>query len=130
MLVAGGDAASLCVAVGDATITVAAAATTTTASITTASSAAATGPGKVKSTKDIQSEIQAVLRQITASVTFLPILQEPCTFDLLVYVCFGACMHACTHSCMDACLGDDDDGDGDWRCRRHVRRATPPCALR
>ncbi len=48
--------------------------------------AVTTGPGKVKSTKDIQSEIQAVLRQITASVTFLPILQEPCTFDLLVYV--------------------------------------------
>ena len=24
-------------------------------------------------------------RQITASVTFLPLLDEPCTFDLLVY---------------------------------------------
>ena len=30
-------------------------------------------------------EIQAIIRQITASVTFLPLLSEPCTFDLLVY---------------------------------------------
>merc|ERR1740117_1543601 len=41
--------------------------------------------GKVKSKKVIQNEIQAIIRQITASVTFLPLLQEPCTFDLLVY---------------------------------------------
>lgn len=38
-----------------------------------------------KSIKDIHTEIQAIIRQITASVTFLPLLQEPCTFDLLVY---------------------------------------------
>ena len=38
-----------------------------------------------KSIKDIHGEIQAIIRQITASVTFLPLLQEPCTFDLLVY---------------------------------------------
>jgi len=38
-----------------------------------------------KSIKDIHNEIQAIVRQITASVTFLPLLQEPCTFDLLVY---------------------------------------------
>jgi mitotic spindle assembly checkpoint protein MAD2 len=38
-----------------------------------------------KSVKDIHNEIQAIVRQITASVTFLPLLQEPCTFDLLVY---------------------------------------------
>jgi len=38
-----------------------------------------------KSVKDIHNEIQAIIRQITASVTFLPLLQEPCTFDLLVY---------------------------------------------
>ena len=30
-------------------------------------------------------EIQAIMRQITASVTFLPLLSEPCCFDLLVY---------------------------------------------
>lgn len=37
------------------------------------------------SMKEIHSQIQAIIRQITASVTFLPLLQEPCTFDLLVY---------------------------------------------
>jgi hypothetical protein len=31
----------------------------------------------------VQSEIQAILRQITASVSFLPMLEEACTFDLL-----------------------------------------------
>lgn len=35
--------------------------------------------------KEITQEIQAVIRQITASVTFLPLLNEPCYFDLLVY---------------------------------------------
>lgn len=38
-----------------------------------------------KSVKEVNNEIQAIIRQITASVTFLPLLQEPCTFDLLVY---------------------------------------------
>mmetsp|Transcript_18476 Transcript_18476/g.17787 ORF Transcript_18476/g.17787 Transcript_18476/m.17787 type:complete len:206 (+) Transcript_18476:128-745(+) len=38
-----------------------------------------------KSEKDIMQEIQAIMRQITASVTFLPLLNEPCCFDLLVY---------------------------------------------
>ena len=38
-----------------------------------------------KSQKEITQEIQAIVRQITASVTFLPILNEPCSFDLLVY---------------------------------------------
>ena len=38
-----------------------------------------------KSQKEISNEIQAIIRQITASVTFLPLLQEPCTFDMLVY---------------------------------------------
>ena len=41
--------------------------------------------GKKKTIKEIHNEIQAIIRQITASVTFLPLLQEPCTFDLLVY---------------------------------------------
>jgi mitotic spindle assembly checkpoint protein MAD2 len=31
------------------------------------------------------NEIQAIMRQITASVTFLPLLNEACKFDLLVY---------------------------------------------
>ena len=38
-----------------------------------------------KSEKDIMNEIQAIMRQITASVTFLPLLNEACCFDLLVY---------------------------------------------
>ncbi len=38
-----------------------------------------------KPLKEIQQEIQAVVRQITASVTFLPLLENPCTFDLLIY---------------------------------------------
>ena len=38
-----------------------------------------------KSEKEIMSEIQAIIRQITASVTFLPLLSDPCAFDLLVY---------------------------------------------
>jgi len=40
---------------------------------------------KQKSVKEIHNEIQAIIRQITASVTFLPLLDEPCSFDLLVY---------------------------------------------
>ena len=35
--------------------------------------------------KEIQAEIAAIQRQITASVTFLPLNDEPCAFDLLVY---------------------------------------------
>eukprot|EP00437_Effrenium_voratum_P009889 CAMPEP_0181428260 /NCGR_PEP_ID=MMETSP1110-20121109/16588_1 /TAXON_ID=174948 /ORGANISM="Symbiodinium sp., Strain CCMP421" /LENGTH=210 /DNA_ID=CAMNT_0023551483 /DNA_START=42 /DNA_END=674 /DNA_ORIENTATION=+ len=37
-----------------------------------------------------QKEIQAIIRQITASVTFLPLLDEPCAFDLLIYTDRGA----------------------------------------
>ena len=46
------------------------------------------GDSSVKSdkpVKEITTEIQAIMRQITASVTFLPLLNEPCSFDLLVY---------------------------------------------
>jgi len=42
-------------------------------------------PKATKSEKEIMNEIQAIIRQITASVTFLPLLSEPCTFDLLVH---------------------------------------------
>lgn len=38
-----------------------------------------------KSEKEISKEIGAIIRQITSSVSFLPLLDEPCTFDLLVY---------------------------------------------
>ena len=38
-----------------------------------------------KTEKEIQSEIQSIFRQITASVTFLPQLDGHCTFNVLVY---------------------------------------------
>jgi HORMA domain len=38
-----------------------------------------------KTEKEIQDEIQAIFRQITASVTFLPMLDGNCTFNVLVY---------------------------------------------
>lgn len=38
-----------------------------------------------KTEKEIQEEIQAIFRQITASVTFLPVLDGNCTFNVLVY---------------------------------------------
>ncbi|KAH7476365.1 hypothetical protein PRIC1_000372 [Phytophthora ramorum] len=41
--------------------------------------------GATKPKKEIMSEIQAIIRQITASVSFLPLLEEQCAFDLLVY---------------------------------------------
>jgi len=38
-----------------------------------------------KTEKQIQDEIQAIFRQITASVSFLPMLDGNCTFNVLVY---------------------------------------------
>lgn len=38
-----------------------------------------------KTVKEVHDEIQAIIRQITASVTFLPLLNESCSFDLLIY---------------------------------------------
>uniref|UniRef100_A0A8C5CAE7 Mitotic spindle assembly checkpoint protein MAD2A n=1 Tax=Gadus morhua TaxID=8049 RepID=A0A8C5CAE7_GADMO len=40
---------------------------------------------RTKSIKTIQDEIRSVIRQITATVTFLPLLETACAFDLLVY---------------------------------------------
>ncbi|KAJ3010870.1 Mitotic spindle checkpoint component mad2 [Thoreauomyces humboldtii] len=42
-------------------------------------------PSQPKTEKQINSEIAAVMRQITASVSFLPMLDEPCTFNILAY---------------------------------------------
>jgi mitotic spindle assembly checkpoint protein MAD2 len=53
--------------------------------IDTDKTALAPGVTRVKSHKDIQGEIQAIIRQVTACVTFLPLLEEACSFDLLVY---------------------------------------------
>lgn len=44
-----------------------------------------TGPLPDKPEKEITSEIQAIMRQITASVTFLPLLETRCTIDILMY---------------------------------------------
>ncbi|XP_028393097.1 mitotic spindle assembly checkpoint protein MAD2A-like [Dendronephthya gigantea] len=44
-----------------------------------------TSKPKEKSVKDIQNEIRDVIRQITATVTFLPLLDAPCAFDILIY---------------------------------------------
>eukprot|EP00029_Vermamoeba_vermiformis_P012076 TRINITY_DN6887_c0_g1_i1.p1 TRINITY_DN6887_c0_g1~~TRINITY_DN6887_c0_g1_i1.p1 ORF type:complete len:202 (+),score=45.60 TRINITY_DN6887_c0_g1_i1:115-720(+) len=41
--------------------------------------------GSTKPEKEIVDEIRQIIRQITASVTFLPLLETPCSFDLLVY---------------------------------------------
>lgn len=49
-----------------------------------------------KAEKEIMNEIQAIIRQITATVTFLPLLEDPCTFDLLVYTSAEVIiMHRC-----------------------------------
>ncbi len=45
----------------------------------------ASGKTHDKSDKEITKEIQAIMRQITSSVSFLPLLDFPCSFDLLVY---------------------------------------------
>jgi mitotic spindle assembly checkpoint protein MAD2 len=42
-------------------------------------------PVHEKTEAQIQEEIQAIFRQITASVTFLPVLDGNCTFNVLVY---------------------------------------------
>jgi len=38
-----------------------------------------------KSVKEIRNEIRGIIRQITSSVTFLPLLEVPCSFEVLVY---------------------------------------------
>jgi mitotic spindle assembly checkpoint protein MAD2 len=48
-----------------------------------ANAAPSTSPEKTE--VEIQEEIQAIFRQITASVTFLPVLDGNCTFNVLVY---------------------------------------------
>ncbi|KAJ1831180.1 Mitotic spindle checkpoint component mad2, partial [Coemansia sp. RSA 2703] len=43
-----------------------------------------------KSEKALQMEMQAIFRQIAASVSFLPIIEDKCTFNILVYADEGA----------------------------------------
>ena len=40
---------------------------------------------KEKLQQEISNEIAAIMRQIAASVTFLPLLEDECSFDLIVY---------------------------------------------
>lgn len=43
-------------------------------------------PQEGKSQEEVQKEIQAIIRQITASITFLPVLDAgQCTFNVQVY---------------------------------------------
>ncbi|KAJ9092448.1 hypothetical protein QFC22_005682 [Naganishia vaughanmartiniae] len=42
-------------------------------------------PKKEKTEKEVQTEIREIMKQITASVTFLPTLEEECSFTLLAY---------------------------------------------
>ncbi|KAK1266977.1 Mitotic spindle checkpoint protein MAD2 [Acorus gramineus] len=43
------------------------------------------GVSKEKSDKEVMREIQAIMRQIASSITYLPCLDEPCVFDVLAY---------------------------------------------
>jgi mitotic spindle assembly checkpoint protein MAD2 len=45
--------------------------------------AAATGSEKPQ--QEIVNEIRTIIRQITSSVTYLPLLEGRCTFDILIY---------------------------------------------
>ncbi|KAJ9619952.1 Mitotic spindle checkpoint component mad2 [Taxawa tesnikishii (nom. ined.)] len=47
--------------------------------------APSTEPTAEKTEQEVQQEIQSIFRQITASVTFLPMLDGNCTFNVLVY---------------------------------------------
>ncbi|EDQ87152.1 uncharacterized protein MONBRDRAFT_27575 [Monosiga brevicollis MX1] len=52
------------------------------------SSSSAAPPHKKLSSKpeaEIHKEIQGIIRQVTASVTFLPLIDEPCVFEMIMY---------------------------------------------
>jgi hypothetical protein len=42
------------------------------------------GESREKSDKEIMREIQAIMRQIASSITYLPCLDEPCMLSLLI----------------------------------------------
>ncbi|RXH72227.1 hypothetical protein DVH24_033765 [Malus domestica] len=54
-------------------------------SIETDSEVVEQGVSREKSDKEIMREIQAIMRQIASSITYLPCLDEPCVFDVLAY---------------------------------------------
>lgn len=43
------------------------------------------GSGMKKTDAQVRAEIAALIKQITASCTFLPVLDEPCAFQILAY---------------------------------------------
>lgn len=51
----------------------------------TAAAAAAAAAGVKKTDAQVRAEIAAIIKQITASCTFLPVLEEPCAFQILAY---------------------------------------------
>ncbi len=61
----------------------------TTPAAAAGNEAAAAAAVASKSVKEINGEIAAIMRQISASVTFLPLLETACSFDLLVYTAQG-----------------------------------------
>ncbi|CAN1295289.1 Mitotic spindle checkpoint protein MAD2 [Linum perenne] len=54
-------------------------------SIETDSEVVEKGVSREKSDKEIMREIQAIMRQIASSITYLPCLDEQCVFDVLAY---------------------------------------------
>ncbi|KAB2045770.1 hypothetical protein ES319_D01G184700v1 [Gossypium barbadense] len=54
-------------------------------SIETDSDVVEKGVSREKSDREIMREIQAIMRQIASSITYLPCLDEPCVFDVLAY---------------------------------------------
>ena len=56
-------------------------------------------PGREKSQQEVTNEIQAIIRQITASVTFLPLINEPCKslkpciLDAVISLCLSCMFH-------------------------------------
>ena len=47
--------------------------------------AATGGKATTYNDKECQAQISSIMRQVSASVSFLPLIDAPCTFDLLVY---------------------------------------------
>lgn len=62
-----------------------------------------------KAQKEVTQEIQAIIRQITASVTFLPLLNEPCVFDLLVYTDADAAVPTLWDDTDPCCIVNGED---------------------
>lgn len=55
----------------------------------TAGAVNAKGKKKEKTEKEVQGEIREIMKQITSSVTFLPILEDPCESSVFLVVAAG-----------------------------------------